>query len=173
MLSTITDVLRRSHGSLTRETIMRSSQVSSTFKYSLDRLYHVYDLDDRAPYHRQGRRYDYGIEIRAMVDSLQREKLFAITPHRHHPGFQGFVNENHIANPERLLGTLLVLSNKLEWGRENVLCEGHDDIVEDDDDIEDFIDSDDSTGHSESESELDIIELLGSPLPSSDDESDY
>ena len=105
----------------------------------------MYVLDDRAPYHRQRRRYDYGIEIRAMVDSLQPEQLFTITPHRNHHGFQGFVNENHIANPERLLGTLIVLSNMLEWGRENVLCEGHDDILEDEEDIDDLLDSDQST----------------------------
>ena len=73
------------------------------------------------------------------------------TPHQHHHGFQGFVNENHIANTERLLGTLIVLSNKLEWGHENVLCEGHDDILEDEDDIDDLLDSAESTENSESE----------------------
>ena len=97
---------------------MRASQMSSTFKSSLDDLYATQVLGERAPYHRQGRQYDYEQEVKDMVSRLQEEHLFTATPGRFHPGFQGFVKENHIKNAARLKGSLLVYANKLGWGRE-------------------------------------------------------
>ena len=103
--------------------MQRASQMSSTFKTALESLYHVSVMDEKAPYQRQGRRYQCEKEVREMVEALSGETLFQPTPGRYHPGFEHFSNEAHLRNPSRLRGTMVVYSHKLRWGREQHLLE--------------------------------------------------
>ena len=165
---------------------MRASQMSSTFKRSLDDLYATQVLGERAPYHRQGREYDYEQEVKDMVSRLQEEHLFTPTPGRFHPGFQGFVKENHIKNAACLKGSLLVYANKLEWGRESALLEDASDWLEDigfnEEDVitssDDATSSDgdftqsDSDSESDVDSDVDSVDDAEYDKCSSDDEDD-
>ena len=103
-----------------------------------------------------------------------------------HPGFQGFVKENHIKNAAFLKGSLLVYANKLGWGRESALLEDASDWLEDigfnEEDViassDDATSSDgdftqsDSDSESDVDSDVDSVDDAEHDKCSSDDEDD-
>ncbi len=108
-------ILKRMRGKLSKKSIDRASQVSSTFRKTLRQKIRK-NVNARDTYTRRGKKYKYDEDLAHFLTNQYCHHPFLVQPGREHRGFEGFINQRPF-DTGKMKGRLQAYSCKLDWGR--------------------------------------------------------